>query len=708
MAPPVPSNAKPVAAIVGFDWSPSVTEAAKYPTPKLTVRRLSEWIVLVTKDVQGNTWALLRAPGDADPPFEGYVPAAIIKIGASVKDGPLPLSMPAPMPPTLFPEPIPNDRVATRTIKLLWKSITMNRDTIMSRGHGTRTQERALFGSQVHRYAETIMNAIPRRALDAIETGRFDPKDLCNLLSPVSPTAHPPETTFGVYIVIAKSVSGNYSNLVSPPSKDAIYIGQSVNFNRRWLEHLKNVREANSRSAISYQVMSKASSFMMYPLVVFNTKNIPQVHGLDNALLMNTAEFTMLFMFQSLWPRLVDGTEITARNAVAAGDQETAQKITALAKAVFDASGWRPRRSIGMNWDIPLLSRLPKEYEWLGWEDTDRMSTIYRLRCKVFVTAAGSRGTEAAIYFKHDDSLNISKALREEAGFQDRDICVLQVEIFKNADGTCRKHDHQFARVPVPCFNQEVDKLASMTTQIQWVDKASGSWKSALLQVFDSRRRSQTHPNMYSGTITAMNLFNSVTQTVYQNGPSWMPSIDRAVVRMVEVKHLEQKAVLTDPITRKAIQWPPNRTKAEVGSIIQAKVNQLPPSWQSSIAVERKPAGSRKFCDLNHSLADTVASHWNEATRSCAVCEGWGRPCTWTDYNRSIMGGNSIADHLKSDGRLNFLGWPTNIQAMADKTSQARNRRVLIKTMPAGSEPFSAALARQLDLGVTEPTISSY
>lgn len=109
-----------------------------------------------------------------------------------------------------------------KTLRAIWATIKGGRDTLLRPNEkNDQIIGRALFGPYVDRYADILYSSLAPEAIQIMQTGRFDPRDLVGRLERVGPQFNS-QGARGTYIFFFGDINHGLANLVdrnNPPSR---------------------------------------------------------------------------------------------------------------------------------------------------------------------------------------------------------------------------------------------------------------------------------------------------------------------------------------------------------------------------------------------------------------------------------------------------------------------------------------------------------
>lgn len=429
-----------------------------------------------------------------------------------------------------------------------------------------------------------------------MKNGRFDPRQLAT--SGLVPEVGPEHRSkVGIYLRIYTDVQSNAVNLVRREyerPRDAIYVGQTIDFQFRKTCHEGGIAGRHHQSSNHYKVGRTAERRYMLPIMLFSTDD-PDIGSIGMRNILDVAELTAVCLFQSWYPLLLrDGSANITGSFIQ--DIQNASTCFGLMEEVRQRTGWSPKRLLGLNWLTPALEGSQMDEKiWISWYDPDRQAYLYRCRCRVTLRREGREGY---VLFRGSHAITIPDDILKVANFTHGDPISMHVEL--QNDGTqYLPHDLPYARLPGVCRNPEFERLRSMSIQLHWLDRQTNIWKGAVVQ------RTILNLKVEEGeasTITqGMMLLSTLLQTSYRNAPAWMPSLGRATVRPLIYDHLEQNYTLGFSQAVAIRDWPPNNTPQENTARLR---RMIPSASLRNTVFGVRPARmkqNRKSCDLCYS-----------------------------------------------------------------------------------------------------------
>ncbi|PTD03927.1 hypothetical protein HYE67_003223 [Fusarium culmorum] len=542
----------------------------------------------------------------------GWVPLRVLDKGVPVAPLPLPIELPAAT--QVFTQNASNSgqeqpaNVLQDTLQDLWRSIKASEADLRNIIPGISDKSsRILFHRHAHDYGDLVYNSISPDALTIMGSD------------------------FG-----GVTIGGTTYRI-------ALYIGQTIDFQRRLHQHQQ---DAQTKNSAHYRLARKAGTMRMVPIILRPGGNIPDSF-------LDIAEFSMVCLFRTWFSALFRPSETSAVGAYAT-DFDACIAFSSLMRDVSLRTGWAPGRTYGVNWHTPIQTSPRADFQWTSWYLEGKDSYAYRTRRQIRI-----HPKTVEIHWQSGRDITIPVALAREAGFEHNQSIHLVVEI-KKRNGEYLTHPFRFVRYPPQIgLNPELEKLRSMAVRIEWVDE-QGNWKSYYLE----RQRIWTplaNSNIPEIFRQALFIMCNVEQTVFNNPPAWTLPTAPARINFLRYNHMQQKLVVeVRPVRQR--QWPPDNTIAQNTQ----RLEQMFPPGSDTIIGERPGkaflGNTRTACDLCFSQATTTKCQYDSTTHTCQNCRCLNRPCT---FSRS---GNLIQDFIYGE-RLEELGLAPHMARSGSMTS---------------------------------------
>lgn len=203
-------------------------------------------------------------------------------------------------------QPPPSDNVLQKTLKSIWDTIKSNPATAVCKVDQSNDNiTKVLFGEEVDHYVDMIYRNIVPKAWEIMQNGSFNPRDLIDKMEPVSESNHNVDNVFGIYIYFFQDITNDVRKFISnPPPRDAVYIGQTVDFVDRQKSHAAHFKKPRREGdAKVHQVGRTARESKMVPFIVIRHDD-PKVAHFGLPILLEAAELTAACLFRSWFPLL--------------------------------------------------------------------------------------------------------------------------------------------------------------------------------------------------------------------------------------------------------------------------------------------------------------------------------------------------------------------------------------------------------------------
>ncbi|KAF5976894.1 hypothetical protein FCOIX_6864 [Fusarium coicis] len=605
------------------DWDPRALNVRLPPglTPALKVQRGDNvWAFSIN---QG--YGYIHLP-TGDTHLRGWVPLNILKKGA-IKAEELPIELPAefrnfsstaPQPPQ-GTQTKSEASVLLKTLRTLWNKIQSEQSLLQGVVSGMNEQSQSIFFHRnAAQYGDVVYSCITKDARKIMDKGNFSIEQLKTLPS-VSST-YPKQA--GIYIIIYEDFGGRQSG--NTTYKIAIYIGQTVQFQKRKDAH---TRDAKTKSSVHYSLAKKAKKMVMIPLLLQTESAVPPCF-------LDIAEFSFVCLFRSWYAALFKPHDPELLGAYTT-DHEGCLVFSRLMLQVSSETGWNIARTYGLNWNTPILKHPRSDLPWVAWHEPEFDLYKYRTRRTLHKSAG-----EATVRWYASERIQIPLEVAQDAGLQDGGQSVhLEVEIRKRGDEYLT---HPFRYIP--------------RYQIQWLPAGKMKWKEYYIE------RSRLWQPL-SNTNDVLRIYRmglmvlcDVEKISYIGAPAWIHSLSPADIQFLRYDHLGQKRVV-ESVQRKVLPWPADNTMA----LNTQRLNEMfPPEAFPDTVIGAKPSPGfftrgRKSCDMCLSQRTTTACKYDPADNSCQCCRPLNRPCTWSRAGQDVM---DLFVHGKS---LEELGIAVNL-----------------------------------------------
>ncbi|EXL55375.1 hypothetical protein FOCG_05989 [Fusarium oxysporum f. sp. radicis-lycopersici 26381] len=604
---------------VSEDWDPRALKA-RLPsglTPALKVKKGDcVWAFHIN---QG--YGYIHLP-TGDEHLRGWVPLNILKKGA-IRAEELPIELPAEV--RNFRSTAPqgtqtksNASVLLKTLRTLWKRIQSEQSLIQGVVSGMNEQSQSIF---FHRnateYADVIYNCITKEARKIMDKGNFSVEQL-KTLSPVS-SSYPKQA--GIYIIIYEDFGGRQSG--NTTYKTAIYVGQTVQFQKRKDAH---TRDAGTKNSTHYNLARKAKKMVMIPLLLQTATLVPPSF-------LDIAEFSMVCLFRSWFAALFQPHDPQLLGSYSI-DHEGCLVFSRLMRQVSTETGWNIARTYGLNWNTPILKHPKFDQPWIAWHEPELDLYKYRTRRTLWKNAG-----EVNVRWYAGEHIQIPLEVASDAGFVNGGQSVhLEVEVRKKGDEYLT-HPFRFVRFPPQIGrNPELEKLRSLAVKIQWLPEGKTKWR----EYYVERSRlwqavSKTNDVLRIYRLGLMMLCD-VEKISYTGAPAWIHSLSPTEIQFLRYDHLGQKRVVGS-VQHKVLPWPEDNTMTRNTE----RLNTLFPrqSFPDTVIGAKPPPGfftnNRKSCDMCLSQRTTTACKYDPADNSCQCCRPLNRPCTWSRAGQDVM-----------------------------------------------------------------------
>ncbi|KAG5765913.1 hypothetical protein H9Q72_006037 [Fusarium xylarioides] len=622
------------------DWDPRALNARLPPgvAPPLKVKKGDNvWTFSI---IQG--YGYIHLP-TGDTHLRGWVPLNILKKGA-IKVEELPIELPAevrnfrstaPQPPQ-GTQTKSDASVLLKTLRTLWKKIQSEQSLIQGVVSGVNEQSQSIF---FHRnateYGDVVYNCVTKEARKIMDKGNFSIEQLKKLPS-VSST-YPKQA--GIYIIIYEDFGGRESG--NATYKIAIYIGQTVQFQKRKDAH---TRDAKTKRSVHYSLARKAKKMVMIPLLLQTESAVPPFF-------LDIAEFSFVCLFRSWYAALFKPRDPELLGAYTT-DHEGCLVFSRLMRQVSSETGWNIARTYGLNWNTPILKHPRLDLPWVAWHEPELDLYKYRTRRTLHKTAG-----EATVCWYASERIQIPLEVAHDAGLVDGGQSVhIEVEIRKRGDEYLT-HPFRYVRFPPQIGrNPELEKLRSLAIKIQWLPAGKTKWKEYYIErsrLWQALSKTNDVLRIYR---LGLMILCDIEKISYTGAPAWIHSLSPTEIRFLRYDHLGQRRVV-ESVLPKVLPWPADNTMAQNTERLVAL---FPPEAFPDTVIGAKPSPGfftrgRKSCDMCFSQRTTTACKYDPADNSCQCCRPLNRPCIWSRAGQDVM---DLFVHGKS---LEELGIAVNL-----------------------------------------------
>ncbi|SCV44096.1 uncharacterized protein FFB14_08157 [Fusarium fujikuroi] len=571
------------------DWDPRALKA-RLPrglTPALKVQKGDNvWAFEIN---QG--YGFIHLP-TGDTTLRGWVPLNILQKGAIKVEEP-PIELPAEF--RNFRSTAPQGTqtksdasVLLKTLRTLWTKIQSEQSLIQGVVSGMNEQSQSIFFHRnASQYGDVVYNW---------QFSRRTTEDAAVSFKHISQAGrdlhhHLRGEDFG------GRQSGNTTYIT------AIYIGQTVQFQKRKDAH---TRDTETKNSVHYNLARKAKKMVMIPILLQTATNVPPSF-------LDIAEFSMVCLFRSWFAALFQPREPTLLGSYST-DHEGCLVFSRLMRQVSSETGWNIARTYGLNWNTPILKHPKFDQPWVAWHEPELDLFKYRTRRTLW---------------KNAGEVNV------RCGGQS---VHLEVEVRKKGDEYLT-HPFRFVRLPPQIGrNPELEKLRSLAVKIQWLPEGKTKWK----EYYVERSRlwqpiSKTNDVLRIYRLGLMMLCD-VEKISYTGAPAWIHSLSPTEIQFLRYDHLGQRRVV-ESLLPKILPWPADNTMA----LNTQRLNQLFPrqSFPDTVVGAKPPPGfftnNRKSCDMCLSQRTTTACKYDPVDNSCQCCRPLNRPCTWSRAGQDVM-----------------------------------------------------------------------
>ncbi|QGI86651.1 unnamed protein product [Fusarium fujikuroi] len=592
------------------DWDPRALKA-RLPrglTPALKVQKGDNvWAFNIN---QG--YGYIHLP-TGDTHLRGWVPLNILKKGA-IKVEELPIELPAEV--RNFRSTAPQGTqtksdasVLLKTLRTLWNNIQSEQPLIKEVISGMNEQSQSVFFHRnASQYGDVVYNCITKKAREIMDKGNFSIEEL-KTLPPVSST-YPKQA--GVYIIIYEDFGGRQSG--NTTYIIAIYIGQTVQFQKRKDAHTRN---ATTKNSVQYNLARKANKMVMIPLLLQTATSVPPGF-------LDIAEFSMVCLFRSWYAALFQPRDPELLGAYTI-DHEGCLVFSRLMRQVSTETGWNIAPTYGLNWNTPVLKHPKFDLPWVAWHEPELDLYKYRTRRTLWKNAG-----EVNVCWYGTERLQIPLEVAHDAGLVDGGQSVhLEVEIRKRGDEYLT-HPFRYVRFPPQIGrNPELEKLRSLAIKIQWLPAGKTKWREYYIErsrLWQALSKTNDVLRIYR---LGLMVLCDVEKISYTGAPAWIHSLSPTEIQFLRYDHLGQKV----------LPWPADNTMA----LNTQRLNELFPrqSFPDTVIGAKPPPGfftnNRKSCDMCLSQRTTTACKYDPTDNSCQCCRPLNRPCTWSRAGQDVM-----------------------------------------------------------------------
>ncbi|KAF4431038.1 hypothetical protein FACUT_8711 [Fusarium acutatum] len=475
--------------------------------------------------------------------------------------------------------------VLLKTLRTLWKKIQSEQSLIQGVVSGMNEQSQSIF---FHRsateYGDVIYNCITKEARKIMDKGNFSVEQL-KKLSPVSNT-YPKQA--GIYIIIYEDFGGRQSG--NTTYNTAIYIGQTVQFQKRKDAH---TRDAESKNSVHYNLARKAKKMAMIPILLQIATAVPPSF-------LDIAEFSMVCLFRSWFAALFQPRAPALLGSYSI-DHEGCLVFSRLMRQVSSETGWNIARTYGLNWNTPILKHPKSDQPWVAWHEPELDLYKYRT-CRTLWKNAG----EVNVRWYAGEHIHIPLEVANDAGFVSGGQSVhLEVEVRKKGDEYLT-HPFRFVRLPPQIGrNPELEKLRSLAVKIQWLSEGKTKWRDKTNDVLRIYR-------------LGLMMLCDVEKISYTGAPAWIHSLSPIEIQFLRYDHLRQRRVV-ESVLPKVLPWPADNTMARNTERLKTLFPRR--SFPNTIIGPKPPPGfftnNRKACDMCLSQRTTTACKYDPVDNSC-------------------------------------------------------------------------------------------